>query len=255
MGGEPRRREDDEDAEQVKLNDDCAKQQELARSQAGVKENRRVCVEVPASTLKAKTTSGENGLEFFVFGGALGEIYNHVEGHRNDSATILDLSLTSSTFDAIASQLFHKAVSRVDIVDKRTNTTVGAQTERPGKLVEPESKVTTVSKLVDLMATTFGGDLMDSLTNCKQESHLGNTAKETSKSESSFKVSRKMVFGIICSSTLLARQMNELVQEIENVEETHSTFGFVGDGQSRSKVPRKLFMVLNFRPHGERLSK
>ena len=48
------------------------------------------------SRSKARTTSGENGLEFFAvglddfFGGALAEIYEHVEGHRNDSATILD---------------------------------------------------------------------------------------------------------------------------------------------------------------------
>ena len=31
--------------------------------------------------------------------------------------------------------------------------------------------------------------------------------------------------------------------------------GFVGDGQSRSKVPKKLFMVWNLRSHGERCRK
>ena len=34
------------------------------------------------------------------FGGALAEIYEHVEGHRDDSATILDLALTSLRFDS-----------------------------------------------------------------------------------------------------------------------------------------------------------
>ena len=58
------------------------------------------------SRSKARTTSGETGLEFFAvgldgfFGGALADIYEHVEGHRNDSATILDLALTSLRFDA-----------------------------------------------------------------------------------------------------------------------------------------------------------
>ena len=36
----------------------------------------------------------------FFSGGALAEIYEHVEGHRNDSTTILDLTLSSLRFDA-----------------------------------------------------------------------------------------------------------------------------------------------------------
>ena len=34
------------------------------------------------------------------FGGALSEIYEHVDGHRHDSAFMLDLALTSLMFDA-----------------------------------------------------------------------------------------------------------------------------------------------------------
>ena len=34
------------------------------------------------------------------FGVALAEVFEHVEGYRNDSATILDLALTSLRFDA-----------------------------------------------------------------------------------------------------------------------------------------------------------
>ena len=73
---------------------------------------------------------------------------------------------------------------------------------------EPVSTVTTVSKLVDFLETTFSADLMDSLIFFKDESHPGNMKhlQISSKSESSSKVWREAVFGIICSSTLLARQ-------------------------------------------------
>ena len=46
---------------------------------------------------------------------------------------------------------------------------------------EPVSTVTTVSKLVDLLATTFGGDLMDSLTDFERRvTSWEHEAKETS---------------------------------------------------------------------------
>ena len=61
------------------------------------------------------------------FGGALAEIYEHVEGHRNDSATIPDLALTSLTFDA---GLLRNIST--DHVDERTSTAVGAQGDRAG---------------------------------------------------------------------------------------------------------------------------
>ena len=46
------------------------------------------------------------------FGGALTEFHEHVEGHRNDSATINDLALTTLKFDAgllrnISTELHH----------------------------------------------------------------------------------------------------------------------------------------------------
>ena len=46
------------------------------------------------------------------FGGALAEIYEHAEGPRGDSATIVDLALTSLRFDAgllrdISIELYH----------------------------------------------------------------------------------------------------------------------------------------------------
>ena len=95
-----------------------ATQQGLARSQAVVKGKGKQCHynrskgsarlrrSTSLSRSKARTTSGENGLEFFrswsgrFFGVALAEVFEHVEGYRNDSATILDLALTSLRFDA-----------------------------------------------------------------------------------------------------------------------------------------------------------
>ena len=52
-----------------------------------------------------RTTSDENGLKGFAvglddFGGALAAFYEHVYGHRNESATIIDLALTTLRFDA-----------------------------------------------------------------------------------------------------------------------------------------------------------
>ena len=63
--------------------------------------------------------------------------------------------------------------SRVDHVDERTSAAVGAKAAEPEGLeayrphlrrYEAVSTVTTVSKLVDLLATTFSGDLLNSLT-------------------------------------------------------------------------------------------
>ena len=92
-----------------------ATQQERAQSQAGVKEMEKGTA-VPlqqeqgigafASKYQPQPFEGEDdkwrewarvfrsGFGRF-FGGALAEIYEHVEGHGNDSATILDLALTS----------------------------------------------------------------------------------------------------------------------------------------------------------------
>ena len=67
------------------------------------------------------------------FFGAVVDIYEHVEGHRNDSAAILVLALTPLRFDAgFASQHLFRAVSRAYPVDKKTSTAVGAQGERAG---------------------------------------------------------------------------------------------------------------------------
>ena len=68
--------------------------------------DRRICVEVPASAVPGRGRQVErmgssfSHMVWTIFGGALPETYKHVDGHRNDSATILDLALTSLRFDA-----------------------------------------------------------------------------------------------------------------------------------------------------------
>ena len=130
------------------------------------------------SRSRARTTSGEIGLEFSAvglddfFGGALAEIYEHFEGHRDDSATILDL--TSLRFDEgllrnISSEQCHVLIM---LTRGRAQRLVIKAAEPEGleayRLVlrryEPVSTVTTVSKLVDLLATTFCGEFMNTLT-------------------------------------------------------------------------------------------
>ena len=170
-----------------------ATQQELTRSQAGVKGKWKGAAVLPqqqkeigafASKYQPHPFEGEDdklrewtrvsavGLDD-LFGGALAEIYEHFEGHRDDSATILDLA--SLRFEAgLVRNSSTEAVPRIDHVDKWTSTTVGDQGGRAGGAGSASSfssddmnqvpTVTTVSKLVDLLATTFSGELMDSLT-------------------------------------------------------------------------------------------
>ena len=93
------------------------------------------------------------------FGVALAEIYEHVERHRNDSATILDLALTSLRFDAgllrnISTELHHLLNM---LTRGRAQRLVLKAAEAEGfeayrillRRYVPDSTVTTVSKLVD----------------------------------------------------------------------------------------------------------
>ena len=124
------------------------------------------------------------------FGGALAEIDEHREGHCNDSATILDLALASLRFHArllrnICRELYHVLIM---LTRGRAQRLVLKAPESEGleayrlllRRCEPVSKVTTVPKLVDSLATTFSGDLMDSLTDFeRQVTFLEHEAKET----------------------------------------------------------------------------
>ena len=68
--------------------------------------DRRVCVEVSAA--KGEDDKWRELARVFrswsgrVFGVALTGIYEHVDGHRDDPATILDLALTSLRTDCLA---------------------------------------------------------------------------------------------------------------------------------------------------------
>ena len=155
------------------------------------------------------------------FGGALAEIDEHVEGHRNDSATILDLALTSLRIDAgllrnISTELYHVLIM---LTRGRAQRLVLKAAEPEGleayrlllRPYEPVSRVTTVPKLEDLLATTFSGDRMDSLTDFDRrvaswEHDSKETLSDLIKIGVVIKGLEKVVFGIICSSTLLARQ-------------------------------------------------
>ena len=66
------------------------------------------------------------------FFGALAGVCGHVEGHRGGSAPTLNLALTSLRFDAGLLRNISTALSRVDHVDERTRTAVGAQGGRFG---------------------------------------------------------------------------------------------------------------------------
>ena len=107
------------------------------------------------------------------FGGALAEIYEHLEGHRNDSATIIDLALTTLRFDAglirnIATKLCDVLIlltrGRAQRLVLKAAEPEGLEAYRLLRRYEQTSTVTTVSKPVDLLATTFSGDFTGSLT-------------------------------------------------------------------------------------------
>ena len=98
-------------------------------------------------------------LVWTVFCGVLAEIYEHVEGHHNDSATILNLSLTSLRFDAgllrnISTEPCHVLMM---LTRRRAQRLVLKVAEPEGleayrlflRRCEPVSMVTTVSKHVD----------------------------------------------------------------------------------------------------------
>ena len=98
-----------------------------------------------------------------VFGGALAEICEHTEGHRNDSATIIDLTLTTLRFDSglvcnISTEPYHVLIvltrGRAQRLVLKAAEPQGLEAyRRLFRRYEPNSTVTTVSTLVDLLAT------------------------------------------------------------------------------------------------------
>ena len=140
------------------------------------KESARLPRSMSLRRLKARTTRGRNGGRVFCswsggfFSGALAEIYEHIEGHRNDSATILDLALTPLRFDAALLRNFSTELYHVLIMLTRGRAQrLVLKAKEPEELeayrfllrrYEPVLTLTTVSKLSELLATTFSGDLI-----------------------------------------------------------------------------------------------
>ena len=168
------------------------------------------------------------------FGGALAETYEHVQGHRNDSTTILDLTLSSLRFDAvllrnISSELHHVMIM---LMRGRAQRLVLKAAEPEAleayrlllRRNEPVSMVTTVSKLVDLLATTCNGDLNDFLTDFERRvTSWEHEAKET--------LSELIKIGVVIKgleksgfrdhffiNTAGTTELTKIVQEIANVE-------------------------------------
>ena len=162
-----------------------ATQQELAQSQAGVKgRGRRVqqchynrskgSARLRRNTSLSRVEGEDDKWREWArvfrsrsgrfFGGALAEIYEHIEAHRNESATILDLALTSLRFYAgllrkIFTELYHVLImlsrGRAQRLVLKVKEPEGLEAYRLlFRRYEPVSTVTTVSKLVDLLATT-----------------------------------------------------------------------------------------------------
>ena len=124
-------------------------------------------------------TSGRNGLEFFAVGvdDCLVVRWPNSRTHRGSpqrfcshpgpDAHVVEVSCW------IDPQYFHRAVSVLIKLTKGRAQRLVLQATGAGGLdayrfllrrYEPVSAVTTVSNLVDLLATTFSGDLMESLT-------------------------------------------------------------------------------------------
>ena len=98
------------------------------------------------------------------YGGALAEIYGLLEGHRNDSATIIDLALTVPSLNAglirnISTELYHVLIiltrGRAQRLVLKAAEPEELEAYRLLRRYEPVSTVTTVSKFVDLLASTF----------------------------------------------------------------------------------------------------
>ena len=234
--------------------------------------DRRIFVKVPASAARRRERQVErmgssfSQLIWTVFGGALADICEHVEGHCNDSATILDPALTSLRFDAGLARNFSTElyVVLIMLTRGRAQLLVLEEAEPEGleayrlllRRYQPVSTVTTVSKLVDLLATIFSGDLTDSLTDFERRvtswEHDAN-CQIWSKSELSWKVWRKVVFEIICcvDQHCWHDRMDETCERdrkrrISTKKHTACTDEFVGDGQPRSKVPRQTVHGVQF---------
>ena len=119
---------------------------------------------------------------------------------------------------------------------------------------ETISTVTTVSKLVDLLASTSSGELIDALTHFERRItswehdaketlsdliNIGDVTKGLKRSGfSRLSVDQHCWHDKVDESFKRDRKLRSGTKR-----HTACTDGFVGDGQPRSEVPKKLFMV------------
>ena len=198
-----------------------------------------------------------------------------MEGHRNELATISDLALTALRFETrlvrnIAIELCHVLIM---LTRGRAHRLVLKVSEPEGleayrlllRRYGPISTVMTVSKLVELLATTFSGDLTDGHI-LSDEYHPGSMTrkKNTVRPDQNWSCHQRSGKRWIARSLVEQHCWHDRMDEIcernrkrqtGTKKHTACADGFVGDGQSRSKVPRELFMVWNLWTRGERLSK
>ena len=115
---------------------------------------------------------------------------------------------------------------------------------------EPISTVRTVSELVDLLATTFSGGIMDSLTESERqatawEHDVKEILSELIKIAIVIKGLEKGGFrDRLLINTAGTTEWAKFVKRSKTLDEHEKhracADGFVGDGHSRSKVPRQL---------------
>ena len=124
------------------------------------------------------------------FGGELADIYEHLESHSNDPATINDLDLTVMKHDPghvrnIATEQHHGLImltrGRAQRLVLKAAEPEVLQACRPlFPRYEPVSTVTAVAKLVELLTTPFTGDTMAAVTDVeRQVKSWEHEAKET----------------------------------------------------------------------------
>ena len=165
-----------------------------------------------------------------IFGGALAEIYDHIEVHRNDSATFQDMTLTSWRFGAglirnISTELYHVLIT--------LTSTKRQISPRGWKRIDFFSGVMNRFRRSQQSRNLWICLQMDSLTNSKRRvSFWEQDAQET--------LSNSINIGLVIKCFEKGCFRDHLL--INTGEKAHAACsdGLVGDGQSRSKVPRKL---------------
>ena len=169
------------------------------------------------------------------YDGRMAEIYDHIDAHRKDSANISELELaTAGDFEdglvrVMASELYHVLVM---LMRGRAQKLVLKAGEPEGleafrlllKRYEPSTTASAVAKLVEALASTFSGDLVDSVTDFERK--VANWEHETGETLSDLIKIGVVVKGLekgnfrdhLLINTSQTTDWNQFMKEIENVE-------------------------------------